>query len=218
VEKINYTVLHYFNDRQAKSYAVSHQHLDIIFNLHKSIKIGIWSKYQDELINNILTLLSPYLLLQKHNCNILLCDVTLETKQHLTYNELRVIVPINKDWYYKIKLVDYHELTYIANSSIIIQKKSLTGDDKTIYYYNSMMNTIPKLTIYNDDEVLGFFKSEPAKIRLGLCYSCEYFANSTSIMCAVNPYVRAKTCFDCKDYQLNSTIDIEEFEQHYKFE
>jgi hypothetical protein len=215
--KINYTVLHNFNDKQAKSYANSHQHLDVIFVLHKSINLAMWNKFQEELIKYTFKLLDPYLLVQKLKRKKLLLFVYALIKTELICNEIKIVIPINKECYYTIKICDFPEPQYCEHSYIILSKDNINGNEQLIYKNNFNMD-IPKVKIYSDDALLGFYAPEPIKIRMGLCFSCEYYTDSFGIKCAVNPYVKATTCYDCKDYQLDSEIDDEEFEQYYKYE
>jgi hypothetical protein len=217
MRKLAFTVLTYLNTKQVESYARSHQHLDIIFVLHESIKIGLWNKCQELIIDYTSKLLEP--LIQNHllNNRMLFGIVTAESKPNSIYKLISISFQIDKSNYYSLKLVYHTDDSYQSLTQIVLSKLGIQGEELPIYQY-SINCSIPETRIYNDDKFLGFFKPEAVRLRIGLCYSCEYFGtNYSQITCAVHPSTDYKTCFYCMDYQLKTGLTEEEYELNYKY-
>jgi hypothetical protein len=222
--QFKFTVVHQFAFKQLESYGISHQHLDLIFNIDKSLKIGIWNEYKEGMIRLVLETMHSYFVTQQSDMKIVCCNVSSKPKSDSGFTKIVFEFPIDKDYIYKVCILfsdSVLELKSNGKSKLKIIEFAIlkldNQDDATLVYISNPNQMTSYSKVHRDDELLGMIKPVHIRIRKSLCCSCEYYSDNNALNCAVNPYSNTDQCFDCKDYQLDSVITPVMYEKNYKF-
>jgi hypothetical protein len=216
MHKFKFTVIHQFTGKQIDSYGKSHNHLDLIFDVDKSLKIGLWNIHKEYVITNVLVLFHNYFVTKQNDKKIICARVYFVSEEDRSYNQIIIALPHDKEYYYKICFIFFKDQKDCKYDEINIFKLNYCGDQMLVYNSNPTLE-IPKLKVHLDDQLLGMYKPVRTKIRKTLCVSCEYYSNNSALSCAIHPLTNTDRCFDCKDYQLDSIISTVMYEKHYKF-